>query len=91
MDLGLELADRHWRNVVCEKGCTWDQPNLLRGDMDMDEALNEHDYYMNMHCGRFRPWNKDLRAAVLPGSLIDPLLGAAQGGPSSAAPAGAAA
>jgi uncharacterized protein (DUF608 family) len=46
VDFGLDLARRHWENLVCRQGLTWDQPNIVRGDTG--ERVYGTDYSMNM-------------------------------------------
>lgn len=80
IEFGLELAHRHWHNIVCEKGYTWDQPNLLRGDMDTGEAIYGHDYYQNMIL-----WimpaaiaGQDIKTYCASGGLVDRVIQAAR-------------
>lgn len=42
---GLDMARRHWENIVCKREYTWEIPNLLRGDKDTGEASFGEDYY----------------------------------------------
>jgi len=79
-DFGLELARRHWHNIVCEKGYTWDQPNILRGDADTGDRLYGSDYYQNMMLWALPAAleGKDLHGPVLPGGLVNRILHASQ-------------
>jgi uncharacterized protein (DUF608 family) len=47
-EFGLELARRCWENITCTQRLTWNQPNLLRGDVDTGERVYGNDYYQNM-------------------------------------------
>lgn len=48
VELGVEIARRHWENLVCRQGCSWQMPNILRGDMDTGERSFGSDYYQDM-------------------------------------------
>jgi len=80
VDFGLELARRHWHNIVCEKGRTWDQPNILRGDVDTGEFVYGHDYYQNMMLWALPAamQGEDLSAPTRPGGLVDRMIKAAR-------------
>lgn len=77
-EVGLELAHKHWKSIVCEQELTWEQPNLLRGDSG--EATFGWDYYQNMLL-----WalplalaGQDLAGVTRAGSLVDRVLRASE-------------
>ncbi len=45
-EFGLDLARRHWENLVCRQRHAWDMPNAIRGDTG--ERLFGTDYYQVM-------------------------------------------
>jgi uncharacterized protein (DUF608 family) len=46
IEFGLELARKHWTNLVIKQGHPWDLPNIVRGDTG--ERCFGTDYYQNM-------------------------------------------
>ncbi len=76
---GLELARRHWHNIICEKGCAWDAPNTLRGDKDTGDFSIGHDYYQNMILWSLPAAieSRDLRGPTASGSVVDRVIKAA--------------
>ena len=82
VEFGLELARRYWHNIVCEKGYTWDQPNIFRGDEDTGEATFGHDYYQNMMLWAVPAamQGEDLSGSVRTGGLACRVLSASRGG-----------
>jgi uncharacterized protein (DUF608 family) len=80
-DFGLELARRHWENLVCKRGYTWDQPNFYFGDADTGERVYGSDYYQNMLLWALPAAAKgeDLAATIHPGGLVDRIMQAARG------------
>jgi uncharacterized protein (DUF608 family) len=78
-EFGMEIARRHWHDIVCERCHTWDQPNILRGDEDTGEFVYGHDYYQNMML-----WSlpaamemKDLRHVLRKDGLVERIINAA--------------
>jgi uncharacterized protein (DUF608 family) len=70
-EYGLELARKHWENLVLKQRHPWDLPNLVRGDTG--ERIFGTDYYQNMML-----WNlpaamesKTLDIYAKKGNLID--------------------
>jgi uncharacterized protein (DUF608 family) len=79
-EFGLEVARRSWHNLVCTRGYTWDQPNIMRGDVDTGERNYGNDYYQNLML-----WSmpaaiegKDFGAPAKSGGLVDRVIRAAQ-------------
>jgi len=80
-EVGLELAHKICKNLVCDQGYTWDIPVMTRGDADTGERGTGNDYYQVMML-----WSlpaaiegKDLSAPTQPGGLVDRILKAARG------------
>jgi len=45
---GLEIAYRHWHNLICRQEYTWEMPNLVCREQDDGRATFGSDYYQNM-------------------------------------------
>jgi uncharacterized protein (DUF608 family) len=79
-EFGIELARKVWHNITCLQGYTWDQPNIMRGDVDTGERTYGNDYYQNMML-----WSvlaaiegKDFGYPTRPGGLVRRILEARQ-------------
>ena len=70
-EYGLELARRHWENLVCRQRHAWDMPNMVRGDTG--ERHIGTDYYQVMMLWALPVVldGKDMTNACAPGSLVD--------------------
>ncbi len=70
-EYGLDLARRHWENLVCRQRHAWDMPNMVRGDTG--ERHIGTDYYQAMMLWALPVVleGKDLTNACAPGSLVD--------------------
>jgi uncharacterized protein (DUF608 family) len=77
---GLDLARRHWETLVLRQGHGWDMPNIVRGDTG--ERVYGTDYYQSMMLWALPAALKgqDIRQACLPGSLVEQVLRAGNGG-----------
>jgi uncharacterized protein (DUF608 family) len=74
--LGIEVAQRCWKNIICTQRYTWDMPNIIRGDRDTGQRgyLNGgSDYYQDLMI-----WSlpaamagTDLGAPCKTGGLVD--------------------
>ncbi len=78
-EIGLDLAHKVWYSIVCQKGNTWDQPNIVLGDSG--NVTYGWDYYQNMML-----WSlpaalegEDFAAPTKPGGLVYRVLQAAAG------------
>ncbi len=78
-DYGLDLARRHWENLVCRQRHPWDLPNMVRGDTG--ERTIGTDYYMCMMLWALPAVldGADLAKACAPGSLVDRVIEAGRG------------
>jgi len=84
-EFGLELAHEVWENIVCQKGYTWDMPNIMRGDVDTGERTFGNDYYQDMML-----WSlpaaiagENFSAPTRPGGLVDRVIRSAFREPAS--------
>lgn len=72
-DVGLELVRRHFREMVCNQGWTWDMPVLFNG-----KAVGQYgtDYYQNMLLWALPAAmeGKDLRSPCEPGGLVERII-----------------
>ncbi len=77
VDFGLELARRLMHNIVCERGETWDSPNMVRGTTG--DRLYGSDYYQNLMLWAIPAAmaGEDLGGPCRPGGLADRILAAA--------------
>ncbi len=82
VDLGLELARKTWHNIVCNRGYTWDMPNIIRGDVDTGERTFGNDYYQDMMLWSLPAavMGQDFGAPVKQGGLVDRVIRAARTG-----------
>ena len=71
-EFGLQLAKRCWENITCDKGYTWDAPNIMQGDANEGHRHWGWDYYQNMMLWSLPAaiHNQDLSGPVKPGGLI---------------------
>jgi uncharacterized protein (DUF608 family) len=67
---GLDLARRHWENLVCRQRLAWDLPNVVRGDTGARTIGT--DYYMCMMLWALPAVLEgvDLAGFCAPGSLV---------------------
>jgi uncharacterized protein (DUF608 family) len=77
-DFGLELAHRCLHNLVISQQCTWNQPNIVRGDTG-DRLFGSH-YVQNMMLWAVPAAleGKDIAAFCAPGGIVDRALQAAK-------------
>jgi uncharacterized protein (DUF608 family) len=70
-EYGLDLAHRHWKNLVCRQRHAWDMPNMVRGDTG--ERTIGTDYYQAMMLWALPAALEgvDLAKFCAPGSLVD--------------------
>jgi uncharacterized protein (DUF608 family) len=70
-EYGLELARKHWDNLVNRQRHAWDMPNMVRGDTG--ERHIGTDYYQVMMLWALPVVldGKDMTNACAPGSLVD--------------------
>jgi len=70
-EFGLDLARRHWENLVLRQRHPWDLPNIVRGDRGT--RVFGTDYYQNMMLWAMPAAieGQDIRESMAPGSLID--------------------
>ncbi|MGD2155562.1 MAG: GH116 family glycosyl hydrolase [Anaerolineales bacterium] len=73
---GLELARRHWANLILTQRHPWDLPNIVRGDTG--ERVFGTDYYQNMLLWALPAalLEEDLHTSVQPGSLVERVIAA---------------
>ena len=76
---GLDLARRHWENLVCRQRHAWDMPNMVRGDTG--ERTIGTDYYQVMMLWALPAALEgvDLAKFCAPGSLVDRVIKAGNG------------
>jgi uncharacterized protein (DUF608 family) len=79
-EYGLDLARRHWENLVCRQRHPWDLPNAVRGDTG--ERTIGTDYYQAMMLWALPAALEgvDLAQACAPGSLVDRVIQAGMNG-----------
>jgi len=77
-EYGLELARKHWENLVLRQRHPWDLPNLVRGDTGLRTFGT--DYYQNMILWALPAAiaGEDLRVSCAQGGLLDRVLRAGQ-------------
>jgi uncharacterized protein (DUF608 family) len=77
---GLDLARRHWENLVLRQGHPWDLPNIVRGDTGT--RVFGTDYYQNMMLWAMPAALSgcDLAASCAPGGLVDRIIDAGKMG-----------
>ncbi len=77
-EFGLELVRKHWANLVCRQGLTWDMPNMVNGLTG--ERLFGTDYYQAMMLWAVpaSTLDKDIKSFCAPGALVDRIIKAAQ-------------
>jgi uncharacterized protein (DUF608 family) len=70
-EFGLELAHRHWANLVLRQRHPWDLPNIVRGDTGI--RVFGTDYYQNMMLWAMPAAlaGQNLRDFCAPGALVD--------------------
>lgn len=75
---GLELARRHWEDLVCRQGHGWDMPNVVRGDTGA--RVYGTDYYQSMMLWALPAAlaGQDLRTFCQPGNLVARVIEAAR-------------
>jgi uncharacterized protein (DUF608 family) len=80
-EFGMELARRVWHNIVCQRGYTWDMPNIMRGDADTGERTFGNDYYQDMMLWSMPAaiLGQDFGAPVRRGGLVERIIAAARG------------
>ena len=73
-EFGLDLARRHWENLVCRQRHPWDLPNAVRGDTG--ERTIGTDYYQAMMLWALPAALEgvDLAKACAPNSLVDQII-----------------
>jgi len=73
---GLDLARRHWENLVLRQGHPWDLPNIVRGDTGT--RVFGTDYYQNMMLWAMPAAlsGSDLAASCGPDSLVGRIMDA---------------
>lgn len=78
-EYGLNMAEKHWENIVCKQEMTWESPNLLRGDKDTGEKSFGEDYYQSLILWTLPAAieGKDLAAPCQNGGLVDRMIKAA--------------
>ncbi|MES1227792.1 MAG: hypothetical protein ABUL72_03920, partial [Armatimonadota bacterium] len=78
-EFGIDLARRHWENIVCRQGQGWDMPNIVRGDTG--ERVYGTDYYQSMMLWALPAAlaGQDIHAGTAKGSLVDRILEAGKG------------
>ena len=79
-EFGLDLARRHWENLVLRQRHPWDLPNIVRGDLGT--RVFGTDYYQNMMLWAMPAAieGQDIRESVAPGGLIDRMMEAGRDG-----------
>lgn len=83
-DLGIEVARRCWKNIICTQRYTWDMPNIIRGDKDTGQRgyMNGgSDYYQDLIVWSLPSAMAGTHLGVpcKPGGLVDRVLRAAGG------------
>ncbi len=70
-EFGMDLARRHWENLVCRQRHPWDLPNIVRGDTGT--RVFGTDYYQNMMLWALpaAAAGEDIAAFCAPGGLVD--------------------
>ena len=73
-EFGLELAHRHWANLVLQQRHPWDLPNIVRGDTGA--RVFGTDYYQNMMLWAMPAAlaGQDLKDSSAPGALVDRII-----------------
>jgi uncharacterized protein (DUF608 family) len=73
-EFGLELARRHWANLVLRQRHPWDLPNIVRGDTGA--RVFGTDYYQNMMLWAMPAAlaGQDLKDSCAPGTLVDRII-----------------
>lgn len=77
-DFGLELIRKHWANLVCRQGLTWDMPNMVHGLTG--ERLFGTDYYQAMMLWAVPATasGQDIKSFCAPSGLVERIIKAAQ-------------
>ncbi len=75
---GLGLAEKHWKNLVCNQGHHWDLPNAVSGDTG--KRIYGTDYYQNMMLWALPAAidSKDIKQYCIEGGFIDRIIQAAK-------------
>ena len=70
-EFGLDLARRHWENLVCRQRHPWDTTNIIRGDTGT--RVFGTDYYQNMMLWALPAavMGQDMKTLCGPGGLVD--------------------
>ncbi len=78
VEFGLELARKHWENLVIRQRHPWDLPNLVRGDTG--QRTFGSDYYQNLILWALPAafQEQDLQASCGPGGLVERILAASK-------------
>ncbi len=70
-EYGLELARRHWENLVCRQRHAWDMPNMVRGDTGERHIGTDYYQVMILWALPIVLEGQNLTNAYGPGSLVD--------------------